>query len=147
MEELHNLDSQLSDSGSELSEKSTKYLLEAARWSKFLAIVAFIGIGLSLIITIFTVATAASRPYFSGYELIPVLLTIVILGLYFFPALNLFNFAVKMKNGIVQNKAYEIEDAFEAIKSFFKFFGILTIVILSIYVLIFIIGGMAGIIR
>jgi hypothetical protein len=122
-------------------------LLEAAQWSKFLAIVAFIGIGLTLIITIFTIAAAASGPYFSRFELIPLLLTIVILGLYFFPALHLYNFSVKMKTGIQQNQAYDMEDAFEAIKSFFKFIGILTIVILSIYLLIFLIGGLAGIIH
>jgi hypothetical protein len=60
--------------------------------------------------------------------------------LYYFPTQYLYNFAVKMKLAIQNSQQNNLEDGFENLKSLFKFTGILMIVVLSIYGLLFLIG-------
>ena len=70
----------------------------------------------------------------------------VILALvYFFPILYLFRFAKKMKDSLRTNDNSELTAAFSNLKSHYKFVGIFTIVILSLYLLIFIIAIFAGV--
>jgi hypothetical protein len=57
--------------------------------------------------------------------------------LYFFPVLYLFNFSKKMKNALSNNKTVDFTLAFKNLKSHYKFIGIFTIVIISMYVLMF----------
>ena len=133
----------------EVSDEIKALLKETTSWTYFLSIIGFIGIGLMVIFGIFfgaimsTNAFGANNPYeamgFSmGYfGLIYVAMALI----YFFPVLYLFNFSRKMKSALSNTNKADFKSAFTNLKSHYKFMGIFTIVIISIYVLIFI-GGM-----
>ena len=60
--------------------------------------------------------------------------------LLFFPAYYLFNFSTKLRRAVYNNDQPVLTESLKNLKSFFKFYGILVIVLLSFYILIFIAG-------
>ena len=70
------------------------------------------------------------------------MITIVYLAiavLLFFPCLYLNKFSVKMKTALNSINQEDFEDSFKNLKSLFKFYGILSIILLSFYALVFLI--------
>jgi len=65
---------------------------------------------------------------------------LIIAVIYFFPIYYLYNFSVKMKKALLSDDQTLLRNAFEDLKSHYKFVGIFTIVILSLYLLMFLIG-------
>jgi ABC-type dipeptide/oligopeptide/nickel transport system permease component len=138
----------------QIDQPSINYLSETARWSRFLAIIGFIGCGLMVIVGLFfgseiarnmpgmgdSGMTAAVGVFFSFF----VIFTSLIM---FFPSLYLFNFSSKMRKALNNNDQPTLTDSLKNLKSFFKFWGILLIVYLSIYALAIIfaiIGAILG---
>ena len=130
------------------------YLAEAAKWAKFLAILGFIFCGLIIIAAVFAgplISTAFSQlepeatsiSAMSGTVIIVYYVLIALL--YFFPCLYLFNFASKMQATIRSNDQIYLNNSFKNLKSFFKFWGILTVIFLCILVIgmIFAIVGLS----
>ena len=140
-----------------LDQASINYLSEAARWCRFLAIIGFIYCGLMVICGIFFgtimammipamggTETMAYSAMGSGFVGIFIILFSLIL---FFPAYYLFSFSSKMRRAIHNNDQPVLAESLKNLKSFFKFYGILIIILLSVYILIFaaaIIGAMVG---
>jgi uncharacterized protein DUF5362 len=131
------------------------YLVEAAKWAKFLGILGFILCALMIICGLFAGSFFASLPEFNtslnamgaaGSIFITVWLVLIAL-LYFFPSLYLFNFASKMQTAIRNNDQVYLNSAFKNLKSCFKFWGILLIIMLCIYAIAItfaVIGGSMG---
>lgn len=131
-----------------ITPNSRAYLSETAKWAKFLAILGFIGCGLMAV-------AAFSLPfimnYLPGNEMtqmgglskgVGTIMTILYLGiavLMVFPCLYLFRFSTKMKTALSQSEFEVLDTSFSNLKSFFKFYGIMTIITMSFYVLILII--------
>ena len=70
-------------------------------------------------------------------------MTIVYLAaavLLFFPCLYLYKFSIKMQLAVKSVSQENLDESLMNLKSMFKFYGILTIVLLSFYALIFILG-------
>jgi hypothetical protein len=119
------------------------YLLETAKWGKFLAIVGYVGMGILILVAIFMMFGLSRLSKFSGtpfpmglFGVIYILLAII----YYFPVTYMFNFSVRMKQGLSSNDLQSVISGFENLKSVFKFMGIFTIVVLSIYGLVLIIA-------
>ncbi len=146
---------ELSQSGPELriEDRSSVYLTEIVKWSRFLSIVGFMFLGIGGIIVViagvaitmgsgtstFRIGNEASHP--SQYAgVINIVLLIGMLVLYFFPCLYLYRFSQQMKMGLMAQNQRATDNAFENLKSCFKFIGVSTIVLLSLYVLAFILG-------
>ena len=132
-----------------ISEEIKGYLKETASWAYFLAIVGFVGLALLLIFGLFFGAIISSMPTDPYSELgigtgfigfIYVILAVI----YFFPILYLYKFAKKMKNALSSNNNSELTESFSNLKSHYKFVGIFTAVILSLYLLIFLLGLFAA---
>lgn len=130
-----------------LSNASKGFILETAKWAKFLAIVGFVMLGLMAIGVLFmTVAGAAFMGSFGNIGgatsslglMIFVYLAMIVL--YFFPTYYLYQFAAKIKSGLSDGNGNNIDAGFENLKSTFKFMGILMIIVLSLYGLMFVIG-------
>lgn len=120
-----------------ISEKAKHSLNETRKWTFFLSILGFVFIGLIVIggFSIGTIMSAFSDESlpFPGYAMGFVYL---ILGaLYFFPIYYLYKFSTNMKEALLHKTEESVEDAFLNLKSHYKFVGILTIVMLSIYLL------------
>lgn len=134
-------------SGLKLNNYAKEFLKETAKWASFLSIIGFIGIGLMVIMALFFGTVFSSLSGFEdagiGAELGGgfIMVTYLVMAvLYFFPVYYLYKFSVNMKKALYTNDDDVLATAFEKLKSHYKFLGILTIVILSLYILGFIIG-------
>jgi Family of unknown function (DUF5362) len=121
------------------------YLTEAAKWAKFLSIVGFIFCALIIIFGLF------ASPYISNYfdQIEPgssqdikaisgtflKIFYILIALVYFLPCLYLFNFASKMQTALRLNDQVSLNISFRNLKSCFKYWAIMLIIIICIYAL------------
>lgn len=126
-----------------LSNNILGMLKETTNWTYFLSIIGFIGIGLMLLVGIVMSAVMGSmsnefNPYQSiGFSPAYIgLIYVIMAAFYFFPVLYLFNFSRKMKAALRTKSNDDLTAAFSNLKSHYKFLGIFTIVVISIYVLI-----------
>lgn len=133
-----------------LNDYMKGYILEIAKWAKFLAIIGFIGIGFMFLAAIVMMVAGAALSNFSNdYSNNPLgagmlgVIYIIMATLYFFPVFYLFKSAVGLKKGILNNDELTLTDGFQNLKSHYKFIGIMMIVVISLYILLFLFGMMA----
>jgi hypothetical protein len=142
MENKDLLNSQL-----EVGDAAAAHLSDTAKWGKFLAIVGFIGCGLLLLGgLVFMVAVNSLGGYyssvFSGMGPVIGVIYLAIAVLYFFPCLFLLRFSNKMKAALLSNDQEALNEAFNQHRRFYKFVGILVIIIISFYVLAILLTGL-----
>ncbi|MFN4074784.1 MAG: DUF5362 family protein [Cloacibacterium sp.] len=75
-----------------------------------------------------------------GGKIFMMLLYLAFAVLYYFPISYLYQFSENTKKAIENNDNNAIRDAFEFLKSHYKFMGILTIILLAFYAIIIFIG-------
>lgn len=136
-----------------IDSQNRDFLSESARWAKFLSIVGFVFCGLIVLLGIYTgMKTSAVSPtftnpgfesgYYSNYRMLSgVVMVVYVVGaiLYFFPCLYMFRFATRMRTALAAEDQMTLNSSFQNLKSLFKFMGILTIIVIAIYVLLFVI--------
>ncbi len=126
------------------------FLKETSNWTYFLSIIGFIGIGIMVLVGIFFNMTMGNLPIDNPYEALGMDMSyfgMIYIGLgllYFFPVLYLFNFSRRMKLALTSNNNDELTAAFSNLKSHYKFVGIFTVMIMSLYVVILVIAMIAG---
>ena len=124
------------------------YLLETSKWGKFLAIVGYVGMGLLLLLGIvfligFSIFSSVSTV---GFPIrIMGFVYVLISVAYYFPLKYLYNFSIQLKQGLNSINQQTVTSGFENLKSLFKFMGIFTIVVLSIYALLIVVMVPVGI--
>lgn len=128
-----------------LTEQAKQFLSEAGKWGRFISIVGFVGIGLLVVVGIFSGIIFGNLP---GMEEIPgalfSVLYIVLAALYFFPVLYLFRFSTKIRDALNSHDESAMQYAFENLKSHYKFIGILMIIMIVLYALGFVGGLLFG---
>lgn len=138
-----------------ISGDAKSYLHKAGWWASFIGIVGFI---MSVVVAILAMfigtmfATMAKlNPMMAlmsagmGTTLTVIYLLVALFSFFF--SLYVYQFGSRIKKAITLNNSEIATLAFSKLKSFFKLWGITTIVIISFYVLIFlfaIIGGAAA---
>ena len=133
-----------------VTSQAQEFLMTSSKWGKFLSIVGFISCVILLILGIFFSTMMSGSYQFSKLPMGGTFLGIlyVIMGLLlFFPCLFLFRFSVKMKEALINSRQDSFENSLESLKSMFKFYGIVTIVVVGFYILVIIavlIGIMVG---
>lgn len=124
--------------------RSKEFLKETAKWTKFLAILGFVGIGLMVLgslVMLFAPSSLMSNGDFPfGGKIFMMLLYLAFAVLYYFPISYLYQFSENTKKAIENNDNNAVRDAFEFLKSHYKFMGILTIILLSFYAIMIFIG-------
>jgi hypothetical protein len=126
-----------------LNTKSKDFLREITRWCFFFAILGFVSIAF-LVVAAILISTvyAPLLDLLSGQQgipslAIPLAITYLVSAiLYFFPVLYLFKFSRKMKLALATKNDDSLADAFEMLKSHFKFIGVLAIIMISLYALL-----------
>jgi len=121
------------------------HLTEAARWARFLAIMGFIVCGLIVVVgifagsifTFFSSRYADQGPSMTGLGAVMTVIYLVIALIYFFPCLFLFRFASNMKTALASNDQNTLTVSFQNLKIMFRYVGIITIIILAFYAIIF----------
>jgi len=130
-----------------LNNHSITFLKETAKWTGFLSIIGFIGIGLMVIGALFFGSMIASLSSMGssgidgavGGSFITILYLLFAV-LYFFPVYYLYKFSGNMKSALAAKDEDTLTNAFEYLKSHYKFMGILTIILLSLWVLSILLG-------
>jgi hypothetical protein len=126
----------------QLDHQAAGYLNETARWARFLSILGFIMIGLLVLVGLFfgsfiagmmSTMNGGATSVFGGGVLTFVYLLVAVF--YFFPCFYLFQFASKMQVALRNNDVPTLNTSLKNLKSCFKFFGIIAIVVLGLYAL------------
>ena len=130
--------------GLRVTESAKADLLTAAKWAKFLCIVGCIGVAIVVIFAIFLMgAGTMASSMFSEMPFGPIamgVLYLIIAALYIYPLIKGFQFANGAKAACLSNDENELARGINGLSSLTKFWGILTIIILAIYALIFLFG-------
>lgn len=116
------------------------FLSEAAKWTTFLAILGYIGIGFMVLAAIVMMMFGASMSSYNsmmplGGGAVISLFYLALAAFYFFPINYLYKFASNMKEALRTNNQANLTKSFEYLKSHYKFIGILTIVLFGLYIL------------
>ncbi|MGK0412704.1 MAG: hypothetical protein ACJA1B_000904 [Polaribacter sp.] len=134
-----------------LNSKSKMFLREISKWTFFFAILGFLSSAF-LIIAAILIATI----YAQMFDVLGQQQGIPFLGflgasiyavsgiLYVVPVWYLFQFSGKMKLALATKNDDTLADAFMMLKSHFKFIGVFTIIVISLYVLLIVFSLAAG---
>jgi hypothetical protein len=135
-----------------VTEDMRSYIYETAKWANFLAIVGFIISALMVLFAFSAGATMGTNPglaaLFKSQVLSPAVFTFFML-LYalaiFYPSLLMFRYAGRAKLGVLYTEQDSLSEAMAIMKSLFKYYGILVIIVISLYLIliIFAIGAAA----
>lgn len=141
MNEMHGPIDELLTGELSISPTGRQNLEIAAGWGNFLAILAFILVGLMVIIALLMGSMLTSLGAMAGEELPfpPAIFSVfylIIAAVYFFPALYLFRFASRMKLALRNNSQIDLESSFANLKSLYKFLGIIAIISLVLYAVV-----------
>jgi hypothetical protein len=135
----------------QVSPTAQNYLTESARWGKFLSIMGFILCVIMAVIAFVLPAlmvrvppyNGMSESFSSGMRIGMTVMYLLFAVLFLFPCLYLYRFSVKMQAAAKTVSQENFEESLMNLKSMFKFYGIFTIIILSVYALAFVIGMIA----
>ncbi|SEO47813.1 hypothetical protein SAMN05444671_3550 [Flavobacterium sp. CF108] len=136
----------------QLDSTAKDFLREATKWAYFLAIMGFIGIAFLVIIAIFAGAIfstmASTVPgmgiYGGSFGAIISFVYLLLAAIYFFPVYYLFKFGSNGKRAFKENDSEALTASFGYLKSHYKFVGIFTIILLSLYGLIIVFAALGG---
>jgi hypothetical protein len=127
-----------------ITEDIRSFIYESSKWTKFLSIVGFVFTGLMVMLSLSVGAIMSSMNSMVGAQNNPYaamgtgFLTVFLLitaAIYFYPSFILFNFSAAAKQAVLYGDQESLSTAMGKLKSFFKFWGILLIVILGFYAL------------
>lgn len=130
-----------------VSERALGYLDATRPWVKFLAILGFIGIAFMFIAALFVMFGSRlipTQPGGQAFGAFMAFLYILFAALYFMPCLFLYRYSRAIA-AIPGSGQSALEDALKNQKSFWKFMGIVALVILSIEVIAIVIGILAAV--
>jgi uncharacterized ion transporter superfamily protein YfcC len=124
----------------QIDPASQEALNDGAKWAKFLAIAGFCGCGLFVLLAVIAgykstgIAAGADG---IGYGVGVALVYVVFGALYFFPCLFLYNYSRKIKEAIASSDQEVMGKGFSQLKLLFKYMGILTIIGIAGFVMLF----------
>lgn len=127
--------------GLSVTHPSYSYLEEISKWTKFLSILGFVLSGF-MVLGGLSAMTIETNLFGSVADTIPMALIALygvmylVIGLfYLIPCMFLFKSSNAMKSALQTNDSFQLEESFKNHKSFFKFIGITTLVMLILYAL------------
>jgi hypothetical protein len=124
----------------EITDTLKSYLLDAAKWGRFLAVIGIISCLLMVAGAFYAGYYVSHLPSYSFGSSMGQVVTafyIFFAVIWFYPCLFLYKFSVKLLLALKSSSQEYIESAFINLRSAFKFLGIVTIVILSLWLLSF----------
>ncbi len=123
-----------------VNETGKTYMLEMARWAKFISLVLIIVQSIMVMVMLlasfqngFDVSKILGTSIMSGPGLIFLAIYISIILLFFYPLICLLNFSRKIKPAVQTENVALFNTALKNLKNMFRFFGIVMILFVSIY--------------
>ncbi|MGJ7032117.1 DUF5362 family protein [Niabella hirudinis] len=132
----------------EINEQGKVYIGEASKWARFLGIIGLIALSVILIAGVGVLMAGSSMMQASGMPIPGAalgLIYIVMALLYFFPSFYLYKFGSITRKGVQTENIADLNEGLRYLKSFFRFAGILAIVIIGFYIIAFLAFGMGAI--
>ena len=139
-----------------VDEAGKNHLLETVKWSKFIAIVMFVAMGLMILGGLFMGMFGSMISKYGAEEntqlmggIAPGLLMVIyimIALLYFFPSFYLYKFSTLIKHSILFNNKQQFNEALNYQRKMYRFVGILMIVKILLYALLFLFVGLIGLV-
>jgi hypothetical protein len=139
-----------------LDQESIDHLTETAKWGKFLAVIGFVFCGLIVISAfvfgaIFASSAFSKVPGYSNEAGFFGLLGgsmfagvyIIAAAIYFFPCLFLYNFSVRLRSALRTNDQVKLNQALKNQKMLYRFVGIMTIIVVSMYAVVLVFVALA----
>ena len=127
--------------GLTVNERMKADLLSAAKWAKFLCVLGCIGLLIMVIVSIIMlVLGSAITKVFPGtpFGAAMGVLYLIIAAIYIYPLIKGFQFANGTKAACLSNDENKLVRGFAGLKSFLQYWGVLAIICLVIYALVFI---------
>jgi hypothetical protein len=137
-----------------ITEDVRSFIYETSKWTKFLSIVGFVFTGFMVLVSLSVGAILSSMNSLVGAQNNPYaamgtgFLTVFLLitaAIYFYPSFILFKFSTAAKQAVLYGDQESLSLAMGKMKSFFKFWGILLIVLLAFYALAILSAIIAGV--
>lgn len=124
-----------------------EHLRATKPWVRFMSIMSFIGAGLMVLLGLFMILMPIA-PGMKGFGVGPIvgLIYIAMAAIYIAPAVFLHRFASAIGDLMVGGGDVALEAALGSQKSFWRFVGILTLVVVCIYALIIVVAISVGLI-
>ena len=137
-----------------IDEEAKGQLLETARWTKFIAIIGFVLLGLLILVGIAfgmgmsmlgSMTELNDTPGFGrGLGIGMMFVYLLMALLYFFPVYYLFKYSTLIKPSILHGNQEQFNLALSYQKRMFKFMGVIMIIILALYGLFFVIFALSA---
>lgn len=121
------------ESGQVVAPKVASMLRQTQPWVRFLSVLGFVCSALMLVVSLGIAIMTFARPRTDPIESLALVVYILVGVLYFFPSLFLFRYASRINALWTTRSVRQLEDALEAQKSFWKFVGILMLVVVVLY--------------
>ncbi|QKG81055.1 DUF5362 family protein [Tenuifilum thalassicum] len=143
METIENAQNQTNEM--RINNEVKNYLIETAKWGKFLAIVGYVFLGIIVLVgLLFIVGVSWLNSFSANPARFAGVIYFIIALVYYFPINFLHKFSNSIRNGLESDSETMVTFGFQNLKSLFKFMGIITIIVLAIYVLFFLIAIVTG---
>ena len=134
-----------------VSQGVLRQLAGTKPWVRFISVLIFIGAGLMSLGALFiilmggAISKASSNSMFSGGLGVGIaILYLLIAAFYIYPAIKLWKYASYIAILLNSGAEFDLEMALSQQRSFWKFVGIIMLIVLSLYALIAIIAIAAG---
>lgn len=135
-----------------ITEDIRSYIYDTAKWTKFLSVIGFVFCAMTAMAAFsasaFISALAAMDPANPlvkiGSETLTVGYLLMALIL-FYPSFLLFKYSTAAKTGVLYADQEQLNEAMSKMKSLFKFWGIVTIVVIALYMIAIFLGIVAGV--
>ncbi len=129
----------------EIDQEVISNLNTTRKWTMFLAILGFIFLGFIIVFGLIAgtfLSTFKSDEVNLGIpESIMIIMFIVIAAIYFFPVYFLFQFSRHTSKAVVTLDKQELNKAFNNLRAYFTYIGIMAIVVITIYILAIVVAG------
>lgn len=125
-------------SGLSITPEIRQYWRETANWALFFAVLMFLAYGF-VALAMLLAGAAGGGVGIVGAVFVISIYTLVL----FMPAWYYYKFSSQSKQAMNTDDSALLDEAFANLSRFYRFVGILTIVILSLYALIFLVFGAA----
>ena len=126
----------------EVSESVKSSLDTMVYWSKFLSILGYIGVGLMVLASLWMFSMdIPSYGYYYGPSMKLIgFIYLIFAVLFYFPVSYLYKFSTETRYALNSNSQSSLNDGLSNLASNFKFIGVMSVAILSLYALLFVIS-------
>lgn len=137
--------------GLTINPNTKEHLSEAARWARFLAITGMVMLGIIVLLMLLggsfalsSVTALGGMPFGGGTMVFMAIWLLAAAALWFFPLLFTLRFAIKMRAALATDDQQLLNDSFQNLKITFRYLGIVTIIVLALYALVFVFAGITA---